>query len=46
MMPDVSIGRPIANTSCLVVDEMLRPVGPGVAGELLIGAPARARLSQ
>lgn len=33
----VSIGRPIANTQCHVVDPWLQPVAPGASGELLIG---------
>ncbi|MFF6918381.1 amino acid adenylation domain-containing protein [Streptomyces sp. NPDC012466] len=35
--PTVPIGRPVAHTSIHVVDDRLRPVAPGVAGEILIG---------
>lgn len=33
----VCIGKPMANTQCWVLDSDLRPVAPGVSGELLIG---------
>ena len=33
----VPIGHPIANTTCLVVDDGLKPVPNGAVGELLIG---------
>ena len=38
----VTIGEPIPNYSCYVVDEALRPVAPGEEGELLIGGPGVA----
>jgi len=38
----VTIGRPIPNYSCYIVDEALNLVEPGVEGELLIGGPGVA----
>ena len=39
----VTIGKPIPNYTCYVVDESLGLVGPNVEGELLIGGPGVAR---
>lgn len=40
---DVHIGRPMSNTRVAVVDDQLRPVPPGIVGELLIGGLGVAR---
>ncbi len=39
----LTIGRPIANHTCYVVDESMRLLAPGVQGELLVGGPGVAQ---
>ena len=39
----VTIGRPIPNYTCYIVDDELNLLGPGAQGELLIGGPGVAR---
>ncbi|MFM7845415.1 MAG: amino acid adenylation domain-containing protein, partial [Planctomycetota bacterium] len=39
----ISIGRPLPNTTAYILDEHLRPVPSGVAGELFLGGRSVAR---
>lgn len=39
----VSTGKPVSNTQCYILDENLRPVPPGVVGELVLGGDSVVR---
>ncbi|MGC2192719.1 MAG: amino acid adenylation domain-containing protein [Candidatus Dormiibacterota bacterium] len=40
---NISVGRPLANTRIYILDDEMRPLLPGVAGELMIGGAGVAR---
>ncbi|SFK58268.1 non-ribosomal peptide synthetase [Methylocapsa palsarum] len=42
-LPDIPIGRPIANAKVYVLDSRLEPIPAGIAGELYIGGPGVSR---